>query len=269
MKWFKHYCDAHEGETINKIYGQMGHSGIGLFWLLLEAIAGKWDGNEHGTVVMPLVILKQKMKLGKNFLPKLNLLLDNAGLSVRYLEDIIEVTYPKLAKIRDNHTKNNRQASKLLTGNLPLYKEHTKNNTKNNTKSNIKSKKKSKREIPPSSENIENKLSADRCVNLDLAFLPEDLSTWVGAMSGSISTRWLECFTRRTLLAEIEKAHSWWLAQPPDKRWRVVSLGLNRWLKKVEPDNFEGPFKKMFERDQEQSDSEAEKFVSSIAGEST
>lgn len=43
MKFFKHFCDAHRGQSLKKVRRNLGVSGIGMFWIVVEICAEKME----------------------------------------------------------------------------------------------------------------------------------------------------------------------------------------------------------------------------------
>ena len=59
MKYFKHYSNASDSQTLNKIIDEFGLEGYARYWLLLELLAQEFDGTE------PIITLHQRQILEK------------------------------------------------------------------------------------------------------------------------------------------------------------------------------------------------------------
>src|SRR3990167_1141404 len=53
MKWFKHMTNSHDDEGLAHIIDVYGAKGFGIWWLLLEIIAGQMDKTDKCSVEYP------------------------------------------------------------------------------------------------------------------------------------------------------------------------------------------------------------------------
>lgn len=51
MRWLKHLTAAHNDSKINKIRSEFGASGYGMYWLVLERIAGQMSSDNRRTIL--------------------------------------------------------------------------------------------------------------------------------------------------------------------------------------------------------------------------
>jgi len=123
MKWFKHYTDAHEGQTLQRLYRKFGLEGEARYWRLVEFLAKQY-GNNDTIFYVSLETIRGLLRLRS--LNDCRLFLDHlatiSDLLVEYNGNDCQISYPKLSEIRDNHTKNLPVTCKLVSENLPLDK---------------------------------------------------------------------------------------------------------------------------------------------------
>lgn len=116
LKWFKHYSNACESEKLNKLMDKYGLEGLARYWLLVELLARKWDGNEPKFNLHLRTLARQlryyRLTMAKQWL-------DNGqrlGLYNFHCEgNACTIYFPKLLEIRDNHVKNLQVKSKKVS----------------------------------------------------------------------------------------------------------------------------------------------------------
>lgn len=116
MKWFKHLSDASKaGELIAEIEDIFGLEGYARYFKLLEAVAYKMDTSDKCSAAYPWskwqTFLKGKRKKLETFLVYLE---NKQEINLKQNGNILEIEIPKLAQLRDNHTKNLQVTSKQL-----------------------------------------------------------------------------------------------------------------------------------------------------------
>lgn len=126
MKWFKHYTDASGDDGINRLEQEFGYEGYGVYWKILEKCAAKWDGKSDPVFVLNKVKTRLELRLKSvktEFILGLMSVCKLCELEVTEFDYIIR--FPKMAEIKDNHTKNLQASGNLLASNLPLEQIRT------------------------------------------------------------------------------------------------------------------------------------------------
>jgi uncharacterized phage protein (TIGR02220 family) len=123
MKWFKHYTDASNDDAINRLEQEYGYEGYGVYWKILEFCAAKYDGKSEPRFSINKVKIKSVLGLTQSKIEKILVTSSQNNLfSLEISENNYEIFFPKLAEIKDNHTKNLQATGKSLASNLPLDK---------------------------------------------------------------------------------------------------------------------------------------------------
>lgn len=133
LKWFKHYSDMHEGETISELFEQMGHQGLS-FFLLQEICAEKLDKKPNESLTksdclfsFPLRNVRQKLRLSqKNLELLLNICQTKGQLSFEISENILKISMPILLDLLDSDSKKARQTRADAATRTRLDKEREK-----------------------------------------------------------------------------------------------------------------------------------------------
>lgn len=127
MKWFKHYSDAADDETLSALRDQFGMEGYGVWWVIVETISrqihdGPKDFAEYS--------VKKWREITGIFTPKLNKILEflceDSEESPKLLYEFSEkkgikylkVRIPKILEMADEYTKK-RLAEKEKSGQTP------------------------------------------------------------------------------------------------------------------------------------------------------
>jgi hypothetical protein len=92
MKWFKHYYNASYSVSLSELIDEVGVSGYGHYWLLLELLAEKYDG-ESTTFIMHFEEISRKVRI--KFRKKLETFIQKLPESCITFEEI----RPKVYKI--------------------------------------------------------------------------------------------------------------------------------------------------------------------------
>lgn len=116
MKWFKHLTDASKaGELIAEIEDVFGLEGYARYFKLLEAVAYKMDSSDKCSAAYPWSKWQTFLKAKRNKLETFLVYLENKlEINLKQTGNILEIEIPKLALLRDNHTKNLQVTSKQL-----------------------------------------------------------------------------------------------------------------------------------------------------------
>lgn len=110
MKWIRHFTNASESLKLQKLLGEMGSDGYGKYWLLLELLGQKFDGEDtfielHFLEISTKVQIKFTKKL-ETFLQKLS---DFSLISYEISGKVYKVYAPILRELQDKHSKYNRK----------------------------------------------------------------------------------------------------------------------------------------------------------------
>jgi hypothetical protein len=116
MRWFKHYSDMHDGETIAELFEHLGHKGLA-FFLLQELCCEKLEKNKDQILQesdcvfrFPVRIVRQKLRLsGANLTELLRICATKGQLSYIFDENIVEIKMPILLYLLDSDSKKARQ----------------------------------------------------------------------------------------------------------------------------------------------------------------
>lgn len=130
MKWFKHYSDMHEGETINELFDQLGHKGLA-FFLLQEICCEKLQKNKGEILTkdaclfrFPVRNVRQKLRLSATNLEVLLRICATKGqLSWKLEGKILQIEMPILLDLLDSDTKKARQTRAEAATQAGLDKE--------------------------------------------------------------------------------------------------------------------------------------------------
>ena len=110
MRWFKHYSDASDSVKLNKLIDELGVEGYGRYWLLLELLAGEFDGKStkfrvHSRKISAKVQIKFSKKL-ETFMGKLS---DFSLLTYNLHQKVYEIECPIILELQNKHSKYNRK----------------------------------------------------------------------------------------------------------------------------------------------------------------
>jgi len=113
MRWFKHYSDMHEGQSINNLMDEMHHTGL-CFFLLQELCAQKLEQENieknEAVFTFHTRIVRQKLRISQ---VKLKSLLGhcrvNGLLSFEFRGNTLTIFMPILLELLDRDAKNARK----------------------------------------------------------------------------------------------------------------------------------------------------------------
>lgn len=141
MKWFKHYTDSLDDPFIQGLMDEFSHLGYVVFFGLIEIIA-KENGNEvTGVLTVSPAYLRRKLRTTPTRVRQvLDYCQTHGRLTADYSGKEWELCFAKIAKIKDNYTKNLQASGKKLSKHKEKeeYKEEKE----------VKSKKKKEIDLP-------------------------------------------------------------------------------------------------------------------------
>lgn len=124
MRWFKHFCDASDSVKLNRLVDELGVDGYGRYWLLLELLAGEFDGNSttfkvHSRKISAKVQIKFSKKLA-TFMQKLS---DFSLLTFKTNGKVYEIDCPIMLELQSKDSKYNRKRVVGVSQTATLDKE--------------------------------------------------------------------------------------------------------------------------------------------------
>lgn len=115
MKWFKHYTNAHKGETLQQLYAAFGvNEGYAIYFRVIEYICDKWDGvSDPKFKILTKELQKFATISPKKFQIFAGIVSDFSENSIKFLGEFCEVDFPKLREIlhKDALTSSSRRAN--------------------------------------------------------------------------------------------------------------------------------------------------------------
>ena len=133
MKWFKHYSSVSTSVSLNQLMDELGLEAYARYWLLLEYLCEKYDGDSttfcvHFNDISPRV----KIKFSKKFETFMQKLHDFQLILVEIQGKVYKIEAPIL---RELQSRDYKKARKDRVSEAP--KNKNKNKTKNKTKNNV------------------------------------------------------------------------------------------------------------------------------------
>lgn len=118
MKFFKHFTDAHRGQSIQRLKDRHGMKGVGIYWTLVELCAEKLIKDdaeeftvEHCNFTFHHRYIRDTLETHqlKNLLMYLRSMSDVGLMSFECVGDVISICMPKLLECMDRDTKRARK----------------------------------------------------------------------------------------------------------------------------------------------------------------
>lgn len=113
MRWFKHFCDTQNSESLDALIERFGFAGYGRWFRILEAIGSKMDGSDRCHLELSVrrwcEILRLRPAQLREFCEATQQIMnkncaDNAKVVLEVCSDTARFTVPNLLKIRDEYT---------------------------------------------------------------------------------------------------------------------------------------------------------------------
>jgi len=116
MRWFKHLSTSHDDEKLAELlYCENGLEMYGLFWLILEVIAGPLDHNDNTSLEYSPKKWASFSSISTRKFKRFVQTMSDIGLIIAEISDQnIRITYPKLLKYRDEYSRKNQKKKLLL-----------------------------------------------------------------------------------------------------------------------------------------------------------
>lgn len=109
MRWFKHYSDAHTSESLSTLILDLGFEGYGRYWMLMEFLAFKFDGETtefkfHPAIVRETLRIRSWNKL-ETFLERIG---NVRGMETEWTKNEIKFNAPILLELKNRDFKTTR-----------------------------------------------------------------------------------------------------------------------------------------------------------------
>ena len=116
MRWLKHLSNAHNDEKVNRLRSEFGAAGYGMYWLVLERIAGQISSDNPRTILGDSakgwgMFLGTRADHARKVLGRFG---ESGLMVVRISGDHIEINCPNLLKYKDEHSRRSG-VGKLVT----------------------------------------------------------------------------------------------------------------------------------------------------------
>lgn len=121
MKWFKHYSNADSSLKLQKILDEMGVEGYAHYWLLLELLCEKYDG--ESTIIelhFNEISAKVRIKFSKKLEKVLQKFADFSLFSLEIRGKVYKINAPILLKLKQKDFKRSRPESDSVAPTPPL-----------------------------------------------------------------------------------------------------------------------------------------------------
>lgn len=108
--WFKHYNEAHEGQTISELWAENDVEAIAFYWTLLEMVSRWEDENNRGTWSGKLSIFRSKLCMKSQRSRKLLLKISQRfQLNLEWISDeSFKLSIPKWLELQENRGGKNQ-----------------------------------------------------------------------------------------------------------------------------------------------------------------
>ena len=126
MRWIKHMTATPQDEKIARLIADHGHAGYGLWWLVVEAVAARLEGEGHPSVTYPVTKWSHLLSLRGSHVRQALLKLEVTHLvTVEWVGSEIRVTIPNLLKYRDEYSRKSGVAPDSVRSKKQKQKQNT------------------------------------------------------------------------------------------------------------------------------------------------
>jgi hypothetical protein len=147
VKYFRHFSNASSSLKIQKIIDKMGLKGYAQYFLFLELLNEKFDGESTTVEVHSHEIQsKVRLKLGKSLTTFIQLLNDFELISYRLVGKVYIINCPILAELMDRDSKYNR-SKRVENAKITTLEEEVEEDKELDLKIELKKEEKKKEEI--------------------------------------------------------------------------------------------------------------------------
>lgn len=112
MRWIKHVSTFSRSAAMTEVLETLGPAGYGATWLLLERIAGEWDGKDEPELQLSVKSWKKTCGFSAKKLKELLEIMENHGIIfLKSEENKLSLTAPILLELLDEWTSRSRKKS--------------------------------------------------------------------------------------------------------------------------------------------------------------
>lgn len=124
MRWFKHLTRSHEDENLCKIIDRFGIEGYGIYWIILERIAGNMDGTETPSLEISIRNWSKSVGISPKKLQNFVRFSANLGCFVAIFSGhTLRIECPKLLKYKDEYARKSGHKQASCPDNIPKQSE--------------------------------------------------------------------------------------------------------------------------------------------------
>jgi len=253
MRWFKHYSNAMGSNKLTELLALTGLAGMGRYWLLMELMAEKYDGQEDQEFVFRTKDLQQELSTYHlNSLRKYLQCIHNVGImSIKCDVDVTRISTPILLELQAKDFKKKRSGcdraapkikDKRIKNNIRTPTDYSAAFTEDGFYEKVKQAWNDNRGRLPECVNIDNKRKAlIREVRQDfpniadwvraVKFLAND-SFYNGSDGKNFKTNLTFLLTKGKLLEIVEKSGT--MGQNDDSPWETDAFSYDQEAVKLE-----------------------------------
>lgn len=124
MRWFKHLTRSHEDENLCKIIDRFGIEGYGIYWIILERIAGNMDGTETPSLEISIRNWSKSVGISPKKLQNFVRFSADLGCFVAIFSGhTLRIECPKLLKYKDEYARKSGHKQASCPDNIPKQSE--------------------------------------------------------------------------------------------------------------------------------------------------
>lgn len=124
MRWFKHLTRSHEDENLCKIIDRFGIEGYGIYWIILERIAGNMDGTETPSLEISIRNWSKSVGISPKKLQNFVRFSADLGCFVAIFSGhSLRIECPKLLKYKDEYARKSGHKQASCPDNIPKQSE--------------------------------------------------------------------------------------------------------------------------------------------------
>jgi hypothetical protein len=120
MRWFKHLTRAHDDEKLGRLMDDFGAEGYGVYWIILERIAGEMDETDRTSLELSVRNWAKSCHISvRKWRNIAELLAKLGGFFLIQSGQRAEINCPNLLKFRDEYTEKSRHHKSKCLDKLP------------------------------------------------------------------------------------------------------------------------------------------------------
>lgn len=130
MRWIKHMTASRQDEKVARLMSEYGPYGYGLWWMVLEVVAARIEGNSHPAVTYPVSTWSHLLSLrGSHVRQAIAKLAVTHLVTAEWSGNELTVTIPNLLKYRDEYSKKSRHSPDDVRRKEQIQKQSTEADT--------------------------------------------------------------------------------------------------------------------------------------------